>query len=140
MTTTEPHLAYIYALTDPTTGEPRYVGMTRNPEARRMWHHHNRRYDSGNMPLKHWLRSLDVPPGICILDEAPWADRYQREAEWTHCFRWAMKDKLLNMATGIWPDAETRIRMSAAKTPEIRARLSERMKNIWSAKRMTTAA
>ncbi|MFD9398356.1 GIY-YIG nuclease family protein [Streptomyces sp. NPDC060011] len=126
--------AYVYALID-SDGQARYIGETTDPDKRRLWHWYNRRYDSGNMPLKEWLRSLDGPPGIVILDTVPYEDRYKSEAAWTVLFRWVYGETLLNMNDGNEPSEETRARMSAAKTPEVRARLSEFMKGEWARRR-----
>jgi hypothetical protein len=114
--------AYVYALVD-ESGYARYIGESLDPAKRIMWHWYNRQYDSGNMPLKEWLRSLGGPPEYVVLDEVSFGDRYAVEGFYTVCFRWA-KVPLLNMNDGIKPGDVTRERMRSAKTPEARARIS----------------
>jgi hypothetical protein len=131
--------AFIYGLIDPLTGAIRYVGESVNVEKRRMWHWHQRRYDSGNMPLKLWLRSLEEPPEAMVFAEVPFKDRFEVERLLTIGIKRVMGDLLLNMNAGQQPGAETRARMSAAKTPEIRARIAERVREIWAERKRQAA-
>lgn len=120
-------ISFVYVLSD-VTGYARYVGETRNPYKRRMSHWYNKQYDSGNMPLKHWLRALPEPPTLHVIEAVPFAERYAEEEGWTYSFRWALGDGLLNINSGAQPGELTRARMSAAKTPEARALISQRLK------------
>lgn len=135
-----PETAFIYAFIDPDSGAVRYVGESINPENRRRWHWHQRKYDAGNMELKRWLRSLDGPPEMMILAEVPYEKRYDVERLITIGIRRVMGDLLLNMNAGQQPSAESRARMSAAKTPEIRARISKRVTEIWAQRKAAALA
>src|SRR5687768_6168047 len=119
--------ATIYVLTD-ADGVPRYVGETGNTKIRRDQHWYNKQFDAANMPLKHWLRSLPGRDSLQLveLEEVPHEERFEVEAYYTIGFRWAGAE-LLNMNTGSIPGPESRARMSASKTPEVRARLAARM-------------
>lgn len=73
---------FIYALTDPRTGDTRYVGKAKNPKARLVQH---RQAKDGNRHKCNWLRQLagaGLQPGLVVLEETT-ADRWvEREAYW----------------------------------------------------------
>lgn len=57
---------YIYALTEPDTGEIRYIGQTPNPEQRFRRHS----YSKSGSPVRRWIRSLALTgktPGAVLL-------------------------------------------------------------------------
>lgn len=53
----------IYAICDPHTGEPRYIGQTVNALEHRLAQHHVR----AGSALAAWLEQLDMPPTIHAL-------------------------------------------------------------------------
>lgn len=123
-----PETAFVYGLVDPISGAIRYVGETINVENRVKSHWYQRHYDTGNMPLKRWLRSLDGPPEAITFVEVPFETRYSAERLLTIGLRRVFGELLLNMNDGMQHGAESRARMSAAKTPEVRARIAEKVR------------
>ncbi|MEU5737034.1 hypothetical protein ABZ784_03430 [Streptomyces tendae] len=113
-------LAYIYTLLD-DTGRPRYVGQTSRPldgfrgRAYVHWAHRRLDADRGNVGLNTWLRTLDQPPKTLVLEAVPYAQRFEAEAFWTTCFRWATGPQLLNVNTGSRVHPEVTARISATK-------------------------
>jgi len=69
----------IYGLTDPETGEIRYVGQSIEPEKRYRSHITVRRAD--DTYRARWIRSLSSPPGLIIL-ESNVADPDGAEKRW----------------------------------------------------------
>src|ERR1700757_1290934 len=61
---------YIYSLSDPRTGEVRYIGKTTGTLKARLYSHnyHARRGRDGY--VQRWLRSLGTPASIAVLDQA----------------------------------------------------------------------
>ncbi|MEU0752003.1 hypothetical protein [Streptomyces albogriseolus] len=121
--TTQPEagrLAYIYALID-DEGRARYIGHTGKPlngtqsRAYVHWAHRKLDDDRRNPRLNAWLRTLDQPPQALVLDAVPYAQRFESEGFWTHCFRWALGNQLLNISTGSEHAPETRARISEGK-------------------------
>ncbi|MFE1024979.1 hypothetical protein ACFW5I_10490 [Streptomyces sp. NPDC058818] len=98
-------LAFVYALVD-DTGRARYIGWTGRPldgfrgRAYTHWAHRKLDADRGNVRLNEWLRTLDGPPEMLVLEAVPFEQRLKAEAAWTHCFRWALGSRLLNVNTG----------------------------------------
>jgi hypothetical protein len=117
-------VAHIYALVD-ASGAPRYIGETADIERRRHTHFYNRRFGR-TTPVKEWLLSLDEAPDVVLLDTVDFSDRYDLEEFYSVGFRWAGAS-LLNMNDGIRPGPETRARVSASKTAEVRARVSAKL-------------
>jgi len=77
---------FIYALVDPETGEPRYIGKSNNPRHR--FYAHNYR---GDAPHKdNWLKKLKssgLLPLLEILDEVPASEWEEYEQEYIRAFR-----------------------------------------------------
>src|SRR3990167_5527469 len=75
---------YIYALTEPDTGEMRYIGATTKPEYRYYQHLHN--FGIGNGKLKSaWIKKLldcEKSPGFIILEECNTENAENREKQW----------------------------------------------------------
>lgn len=81
-----PHGVTIYALVDPRTNEPRYVGRTTNP-ANRLRNHVTkaRRGGTGNAGLEQWLQELaaaGLRPLIQSLETVDPRDKGEREWHW----------------------------------------------------------
>lgn len=75
----------IYALYDPRTKTPRYVGQTSMPKERFTTHMR----DKGGKAKKLWLDELaseGLSPEFIILEYAMWADCDQRERYWAQKF------------------------------------------------------
>lgn len=126
----------IYGLTDPETGDIRYVGKTKHSR-RRMYSH---RWDGRNQRThkSYWLRSLfrrGLEPGIVILEEVT-EDKWQEaEMRWIAHYRelgvdltnstqggegvtnptQAVRDKIGNAKRGQRHSEETKRRISEAK-------------------------
>lgn len=64
----EHRLYYIYALIDPRTGHPRYVGLSLNPDQRYKYHYYG--FSQHNSDWISELKSLDLAPWIQILCSA----------------------------------------------------------------------
>jgi len=74
---------YIYALIDPRTNEPRYVGATQDPEARLA--SHVSQCPSGETIKDRWLRelkALGLEPELDVIDKAPEGEAPALEAQW----------------------------------------------------------
>jgi len=70
---------YIYALTDPDTGEIRYVGRTRNP-ARRLSRHIQPMFNSRS--VRQWIREMGRAPQMTIIEQCSGDVVVEREAYW----------------------------------------------------------
>ena len=95
--------AYIYALLDPATGNPRYIGHSRNVQARVKSHWWNRNRDdraSTNPKFYGWLCSLSGPPECRVLAVVSWERRFQLERLFTERARQAPGADLLNINSG----------------------------------------
>jgi hypothetical protein len=109
----------IYALLD-QAGKPVYVGWSKDPAARvgMHWRHRGKQdLHRQNPALADWLQSMLFPPAWRVLATVPYADRYQREREWTIML--AKHHQLLNISFGAAPlhrpplTAEHRAKISA---------------------------
>lgn len=81
--------AYIYLLTDPRTGIPRYVGKTTNLQ-KRLESHLRTIVTKTNYPKSWWLMELirlGLQPDITILDIVPYTEWREKEQEWIAYFR-----------------------------------------------------
>ena len=87
-------MASIYGLTDPETGELRYIGKAADPEKRLRGHMREMRRHT---PLYCWLRKVGKP-GLVILeaDCGDWAEAERRLIAGAR----ARGDRLLNIADG----------------------------------------
>lgn len=90
---------FIYALSDPRTGEVRYVGKSNNPELRAADH---RRRSQSNKAKKEWVEDLRMHglfPKLSILEIVPFSEWQIRERYWIE-HRRSSGDDLFNIATG----------------------------------------
>jgi hypothetical protein len=86
----------IYALVEPDTRKIRYVGRTGDKlehRARLHWVHRNR----NDQPVRLWLRTLDVPPPIEILQEVEDHEWIEAERYWIHLLTQVPTVDLLNL-------------------------------------------
>lgn len=118
-------IVFIYALVD-AKGVPRYVGSTVDPEARLKYHWSHRRQARHVVSL--WLKGLDGPPLIAVLQGVASEGRYEAEADWTLLLR-RLGHPLLNKHGGATPSAETRAKLATANvgkrmSAEARAKMS----------------
>jgi hypothetical protein len=109
-----PGRAFIYALAEPNTGVVRYVGKAADPHVRVGQHLRDR----SSLRKARWLRSLDAPPQLLILEEIPaGADWQEAERRWIAHFRAEGAD-LTNHTDGgeglCGASAETRAKLSAS--------------------------
>lgn len=96
-------IALIYALLDPETGKPRYIGHTRDAQARLEihWDSRTRKARFATNPRFYgWLRSLSAPPECRVLAQVPRRDRFWLERLFTERARHALGDDLLNINSG----------------------------------------
>lgn len=84
----------IYALLDPVTGEPRYVGKTTEPSARRRYRCHKydaKRKKTGNRWVVRWLNKLyregAEPKIVEIAIVPPWGNWEAAERRWVRRLR-----------------------------------------------------
>jgi hypothetical protein len=102
-------IAYVYALLDPATGKPRYIGHSRDVPARVKAHWWDRCKNSRvatNPRFFGWLRSLGGPPTYRIVAAVPWERRFQLERLFTERARQAPGADLLNINSGNRKTAE----------------------------------
>jgi hypothetical protein len=137
----------IYGLCHPATGEIRYVGKTVRPSRRRLQAHLSDARRGSQTHLARWIRSLEKPPQIIVLEQTSSSQVSEAERAWIACLR-HYGCRLTNLtdggegAPGHRASAETRAKMSAAlrgrvhseeekahrtaalRTPDVRAKLS----------------
>lgn len=134
-------LGTIYGLTDPLSGEVRYVGKTAQPVHVRLRSHINAR--PRRSQLSCWLRSLEGVPNSIVLDRAP-AGWDALEREWIRYGR-TMGWRLTNGTEGgtggaLTGDALERMAESLRgkkQSAETRAKRSQTLKGrkiTWNAK------
>lgn len=88
----------IYALTDPETGDVRYVGQARNIHKR--YRQHCNLNGCAKLPKNRWAAKLarqGAEPGLKVLEET--ADLDAREIHWIQLLR-SQGAKLMNVAEG----------------------------------------
>lgn len=95
----------IYAILDPVTMEPRYVGQTCNSAAHRLKQHLSNadavRRDKRGSRVAQWMATLAVHPQLIVLeDDVDSGDLVSREKYWIARFR-VNGHQLLNTATVI---------------------------------------
>lgn len=94
-------MVYIYALTDPRTGDVRYVGKAANPKLRLRGHLRKQEIQA-NTHKARWLRTLladGLLPSIVVLESVP-ADGWQEhEQRWIAYYR-ALGANLTNSTSG----------------------------------------
>lgn len=125
-----PTTVAIYALLDPGTRKPRYVGHSGNP-ARRLKEHWRRRdcepYVQDNPKFSAWLRSLSSPPELQVLEVVPYEDRFAAEERHTDRLRQMPGTELLNIYAGAQVPDVTRVKMKASHTG-VKAKAEDRAK------------
>jgi hypothetical protein len=101
-------------------GQPVYVGWSADPAARvaMHWRHRGKQALARHNPaLADWLQGMLFPPAWRVLASVPYAERYQREREWTIML--AKRYDLFNISYGASPlhrpplTAEHRAKISA---------------------------
>lgn len=93
---------YIYGLVD-AAGRIRYVGKTGNVAGRLISHLHMAQRSTRTAPVYAWLRELEEPPTIVVLQTVPADDAARAEVEWILRMR-AIADPaapLLNVRPGL---------------------------------------
>lgn len=133
-------IARIYALLD-EPGDIRYVGSTGlELKQRAAEHHRHRNLDSNrrNVRLNAWLRSMDRPPQVVLLQEVAWPDRLAAETIWTRKARALYGELILNRLDGATPTEamkeERRVNKTGHYIPHTeqgRANISAGMKRSW---------
>lgn len=104
----------VYALLDPETGRPRYVGHSKNVVERVAIHWGTRHY-AYHLPVRAWLRTLSEPPPYAVLvADVPFERRFEVEATWTERLR-ADGEDLLNVSVGARVSSERARRANAAR-------------------------
>lgn len=88
----------IYALLDPVDRKPRYVGMTVNAEKRVRLHWKQR--DRRMTPIALWLRTLEVPPEIWLIQTVPVDQGVEAELYWINLLAGIDTLDLLNVVRG----------------------------------------
>lgn len=92
---------FIYALCDPLSGTPRYIGKSLNPQ-RRLTYHLSQQKQGGNWQKKRWLsalREMGLRPTILILEVCTLENWCLKEAYWIRKYR-GQTYALLNMTWG----------------------------------------
>lgn len=89
---------HIYTLSDPRTGEVRYVGKTRDAKAR-IRNHLNKREHNHKGNWIESLRKLNLEPEVILIDEVPTGEWSFWEQHWIQVFLgWGFN--LTNMTSG----------------------------------------
>ncbi|GGX94680.1 GIY-YIG nuclease family protein [Streptomyces anandii] len=115
-----PRPVTIYALTDPETGRPRYVGHTTRLADRVGSHWCTR--GKNPQPVSVWLGSLSDPPPYAVLEaDVPFEERYEAEAFWTILLR-QRGEKLLNLCVGAQISPEHARKSNAARRQHLAAK------------------
>lgn len=115
-------MTFIYALTDPISGEVRYVGKSDTPKLRLMGHLYGRERDANTYKAR-WIRKLQsagLTPGLVILEQVPQTEWQFFEMGWILKFRQSGA-KLTNTTDGgegtngvVWSE-ESRKKLSDAQ-------------------------
>ncbi|MER6374859.1 hypothetical protein ABT255_42355 [Streptomyces mirabilis] len=121
-----PRPVSVYALLDPVTLKPRYVGHSTRL-ADRVGIHWCTRHSDRYLPVRAWLASLDEPPPYVVLAaDVPFEARYEAEAAWTERLL-AEGEDLLNVSIGAKISPQVAASTNAARRRHLAAkRLRER--------------
>ena len=145
---------YIYGLTDPRTGDLRYVGKTVKTLARRLSAHKAAARAGVHRPCARWIRSLLLAgkePAIFLIEVAPSSDWAARECFWIGHYRGAgcrllnltdggdhyeqpteVRQKIARLAKARLSDPAYRAKMKAAhNTPAYLAAAKQRTAALW---------
>lgn len=123
----------VYALYHPGSGDVRYVGVTSLAPEARLRKHLKDVAAGRDMHVHRWLRTLNGPPGLRVLEQAhlPWHLMGFLE-QWWIAYGRSLRWDLCNLTAGGTGalSAETRLKMSLAKkgkplSAEHRANLSK---------------
>lgn len=128
---TDEAVVSIYALLDEQR-QIRYVGHSKDPywRARKHWRERgSAQVGRKNSALTVWLRGLNEPPAVVVLQEVSRPQRYQAEEYWTDLLRQVPGISLLNIASGARLSEGTRSRIGDAHrgrvlSNETRAKIS----------------
>lgn len=88
----------IYALTEPGTGDIRYVGIANDP-VRRFKEHLHESKTRPSFPVQHWIRMLLDANTLPVLLVIEWTEYADREREVIRDMR-AAGHQILNMSNG----------------------------------------
>jgi hypothetical protein len=129
---------HIYSLTDPDTGEVRYVGKANNAEKRIATHMRDAR--RRNTPVYCWIRSLGGRlPVVSVLEEVPEQEWPEAERRWIASFREG--GRLLNLADGgDQPQPTAAQRADSARAAASARQSSPLRRRVWELKRSLGAA
>lgn len=95
-------MTYIYTLTDPRTGEIRYIGKANNPQTRFRVHTSPRRYQKDTYYVSRWICALakaGFKPYLNVLEMVHMSVWREKEKEWITHYR-RLGNKLTNIAPG----------------------------------------
>lgn len=118
----DPALREVYALLQPGSRRPRYVGMAQDAEVR-VKAHWQQRADRTTR-VAEWLRTLDARPEVWVIQTVPIEQGPAAEKYWIHLLNEVLGD-LLNV---IYTPEASVIGKAARSSPEVRARMSAAMK------------
>jgi NUMOD3 motif len=127
-------MGHIYSLSDPDTGEVRYIGKTILKPSSRLKCHINAAKNGGNNYVHRWIRTLSKPPQMTIICDAPESNLNNLEIYWIATMKSAGA-RLTNLTRGgdgpigYRHSAEALARISASgrgkpKSAEHRAKIS----------------
>jgi SAM-dependent methyltransferase len=119
----------IYALTEPATDEPRYVGQTEKSLRDRLRGHINetRRKNGARRPVSQWIIALEgACPGIRVLEADP-EDTNEAERRW-HTALIREGYDLLNLSVGNRGKQSSPTKKRAVMGPEQRQQVSDFMR------------
>lgn len=127
-------LTQIYTLSDPRTGDIRYVGKTRDAKAR-IRNHLNKREHNHKGNWIESLRKLNLEPVVTFIDEVATEEWSFWEQHWIQVFRgWGFN--LTNMNAGGGEHAyftpELKAKHKASFTEEVRQDMREKADAHWS--------
>jgi hypothetical protein len=132
---TDVRTGYIYALAEPESGEVRYVGKTvRTPEERLRNHIAGSRNTNSTIRIHRWLRKINVPPQLFIIESVPEDELDDAERHWIFVMR-MIGCQLTNLTQGgdggtMMGEALETI-TKKARSPESRAKKSADAKARW---------
>jgi predicted GIY-YIG superfamily endonuclease len=118
-------VTYIYALTDPETNEPRYVGRSKNLK-RRLYEHHQTKRLKTKTHKNNWIKSLidrGLKAKIVILEECNDTNWSEREKYWV-----ANIPNLTNTTEGGEGEFERHVPINY--TPELRKKIGGVVSNL----------
>lgn len=93
-----PELGFIYGLCEPSTGELRYVGKTKNAPEKRL-RQHVRKASTEHSYKARWLLSVDCAPKLAVLERVSLEKLDDRERDWIAFFNGAGA-RLTNLTAG----------------------------------------